>query len=240
MFKCVEIAKAVGVAPPAFQEHIIRYMFARRLDFDPGSKSVYSNFGYCLLGRVIERAARKPYDQFVLDTLLKPLGIRHTYMGRTLEPGTGEVRYYDSDRSTGACVFPVGFGERVPAPYGMWCLEAMDAHGGWVSTAVDLVRFGSAFDQPARFPAFQGAAFKGRFGPPYHHTGGLAGTSTILRRDKGGVTWAVLFNANKAASGKWLADDVTPLVQKALAGVTAWPSEDRFRALKYDEAPRAG
>jgi CubicO group peptidase (beta-lactamase class C family) len=34
---------------------IIRNMLGKPLDFDPGAKYVYSNFGYCVLGRVIEK-----------------------------------------------------------------------------------------------------------------------------------------------------------------------------------------
>src|SRR5262249_36305051 len=43
------------------------------------------------------------------------------------------------------------FGEastKVPWPYGGFHLEAMDAHGGWIASAVDLVRFASALDDP--------------------------------------------------------------------------------------------
>ena len=38
---------------------IIRYMLGKPLDFDPGTRYVYSNFGYCLLGRVIEAVTGK-------------------------------------------------------------------------------------------------------------------------------------------------------------------------------------
>ena len=48
--------------PPARPEHIIRYMLGRKLDFDPGQNYKYSNFGYCLLGRVIGRCLQKAPD----------------------------------------------------------------------------------------------------------------------------------------------------------------------------------
>jgi N-acyl-D-amino-acid deacylase len=35
-------------------------------------------------------------------------------------------------------------------PYTGFCLEAMDSHGAWVASAVDLVRFAAALDDPAR------------------------------------------------------------------------------------------
>src|SRR5690606_30194909 len=43
---------------------------------------------------------------------------------------------------------------RVAWPYGGFHLEAMDAHGGWIASAVDLVRFAVAFDRPDRCPLF--------------------------------------------------------------------------------------
>ena len=39
-------------------------------------------------------------------------------------------------------------GKPVPWPYGGWCLESMDSHGGWIASAEDLVRFAAAFDDP--------------------------------------------------------------------------------------------
>jgi N-acyl-D-amino-acid deacylase len=56
----------------------------------------------------------------------------------------GEVRYYDANVTSS--VFAEDLNQRVPPPYGAFYLEAMDAHGAWIASAVDLVRFASAFD----------------------------------------------------------------------------------------------
>ena len=40
-------------------------------------------------------------------------------------------------------------GQPVPGPYGTWYLEAMDAHGGWIASAIDLVRFASRVQRGA-------------------------------------------------------------------------------------------
>ena len=65
MFRSYGIAKATDTPPPAEAETIIRFMLGRRLDFEPGTKHVYSNFGYCLLGRVIEQLTGKHYAEAV-------------------------------------------------------------------------------------------------------------------------------------------------------------------------------
>lgn len=45
------------------------------LAIDPLSRFKYSNFGYGLLGMVIEKIAAQPYDDFVQQNIVKPLGL---------------------------------------------------------------------------------------------------------------------------------------------------------------------
>lgn len=160
MFRPIVIARALKVPPPAGPEHVISYMFGRELDFNPGERYAYSNLGYCILGRIIEKLTGKRYDEYVREQVLKPVGAEATRLGRTLPQyrAEGEVKYYEPNNPTArAVVRDVGGdgsddGEsspRVPLPYGTWNLEAMDSHGGWISSAPDLVRFASSFDVPA-------------------------------------------------------------------------------------------
>ena len=84
MFKSLEIAKALGLAGPATAGDIVRYMASQPLQFDPGSKSVYSNFGYCVLGRVIEKVSDKSYIDYVKREVAGPLGLTSIQLGHTL------------------------------------------------------------------------------------------------------------------------------------------------------------
>lgn len=143
MFRAVEIAEHLATAPPAGPWDVIHYMLEQPLDFDPGSGYAYSNFGYCLLGRVIEAVTGLDYAAAVQRELFGPLGIRDIRLGETLVTARGEVRYYANDEGTGPAVRGE-IGREVPQPYGAWNLEAMDAHGGWIASAVELVRFSSA------------------------------------------------------------------------------------------------
>src|SRR5207253_9317336 len=61
----VPIAVATGTPAPATTDSIIRYMMGKPLQFNPGSDYSYSNFGYSLLGRVIETITGQPYEKFV-------------------------------------------------------------------------------------------------------------------------------------------------------------------------------
>ncbi|HEX7173794.1 MAG TPA: serine hydrolase domain-containing protein [Pyrinomonadaceae bacterium] len=42
----------------------------------PGTAYEYSNYGFAILGRVVESAARKPYADYVREQILLPLGMR--------------------------------------------------------------------------------------------------------------------------------------------------------------------
>ena len=68
-----DIAVALGLTHPVDKLDVARYMYGRPLDFDPGTKDQYSNFGYLLAGAVVEKKAKpkyKSYFDFVDKTLL--------------------------------------------------------------------------------------------------------------------------------------------------------------------------
>ncbi len=166
MFRSIIIANATGVKPPAAQKQIIQYMMGRKLDFDPGTREAYSNFGYCVLGQIIEKLTGTPYIEYVQREILRPTGIHRMRLGRTLEAdrALGEVRYYPRGDRQIASVY--GDGKLVPAAYGGWFLEAMDSHGAWLASAPELVRYASSYDDPEHCPFLKSAAVKEMFARP--------------------------------------------------------------------------
>ena len=88
-----------------------------------------------------------PYGDYVQQQVLAPAGITDMRLGRTLfeDRAPGEVRYVNlPDQPLVPSVFP-GM-EYVPLAYGGFYMEAMDAHGGWIATAEDQIRFATAVD----------------------------------------------------------------------------------------------
>jgi N-acyl-D-amino-acid deacylase len=168
MFRTARIARELHVTPPAGPEAIVRNMLGRPLDFDPGTRYAYSNFGYCVLGRIIEAVTGKPYESYVRDEILSPIGITRMRIGATREDqrAEGEVRYYTRENRRAVSVFAPETGVRVPAQYGGWSLEAMDAHGGWIASAIDLVRFASAVDEDSKRRLLSNRAAIAMFAPP--------------------------------------------------------------------------
>ena len=76
-------AAMVGLADPAEAATIVRFMLGEPLDFDPGTRQAYSNFGFNVLGRVIEHVSGQPYEAYVRDHVLTPAGITAMRLGRT-------------------------------------------------------------------------------------------------------------------------------------------------------------
>ena len=66
------------------------------LTAEPGYHYAYSNFGYCLLGRIIERTTNQKYEQYIRDALLTPSAVPDMQIaGNTLEErAANEVKYY--------------------------------------------------------------------------------------------------------------------------------------------------
>jgi N-acyl-D-amino-acid deacylase len=166
MFRSVAFARELNLTPPAKACDVIECMLGVPLDFAPGERYAYSNYGYCLLGRVIEQLSGKSYEEYVRESVLAPLGIRDMQIGKTLPEGraAGEVKYYDGGK--GPAVVGEMLGEPVPHPYGAWYLEAMDSHGGWIASAEDLVKFAASFDVPAACPILKPESIAAMFSRP--------------------------------------------------------------------------
>jgi N-acyl-D-amino-acid deacylase len=240
MFQLVDISRTLKLDHPALTSDVVAFQLGRPLGFDPGSKYVYSNFGYCLLGRIIEVVAGQSYESFVAENIFKPAGMTGTRLAKTrlTDRADDEVRYYTQKLQKFPAVWDLaasktGQFEMVAAPYGQWEIEIMDSHGGWTSTAADLVRFVSAVDSssspllqpesrrmmllppsfadPAGRNSWYGLGWSVRPAGPegetnWWHSGSLPGTASLLVRRGDGYSWAVLMNVNLTKSEKLCAD----------------------------------
>jgi len=231
---------------------------AQPLDFDPGARQTYSNYGFCLLGRAIAKLSGMEYDAYVKANILDPAGARTMIQGRSLrkQRQDREVRYYSPDR--GPSVFAESLGQRVPYPYGGWNLEAMDSHGAWLASALDLARFAVSLDHDgdgallnldsleAMFARPEGVAAVGNSscyasgwarqesdkGPVFSHSGSLTGTSTLLVKRPDGRNLIVLFNARSGPRSSFFPGTLQPQLEAVLDAIAMWPSHDLFSEFK--------
>ncbi len=236
-------------------EDVVRYMMGKPVDFDPGTRYAYSNLGFLVLGRVIETVTGAKYEPWVRKHVLTPVQADGMYLGLGLPENRtpAEVTYYDSKQRTGPCLYAPRKGEQVPLPDGANNIEGYEAHGGWVASAIDLVRFSSAFDEANKSPLLSRESIKEMWAPPPHaaknsetyyacgwnvrpiagkgndkrnawHSGLIPGTSTILVRRWDGLNWAVLFNTEASHEGKVLSGLIDLPMHIAADAVESWPS----------------
>ena len=242
------ITDALG--PMADGPAIVRFMLDRPLDFKPGSRYAYSNFGYCLLGRVIEQITGSSYEEAVGQLVLKPSGITRMRLGHTRlkDRAKGEARYYPPPVES---ILPEDKGP-VDSPYGRFYLEPMDSHGGWIASAVDLVRFATWLDGSRKpglleketrrliesrpgapvsvdTPTYYGLGWMVRpkeQGANWWHAGSLPGTNALLVRTHHGMVWAAVFNSRPKGDG--FLGELDRALWQAAGEVEAWPPHDRF------------
>jgi N-acyl-D-amino-acid deacylase len=208
MFASIKIARALNVQSPPDKYQIAQYMLGQPLDFKPGSKEVYSNFGYSLLGQVIEKVSGKTYMQYIQEDLLAPLGVTDVYLGDSLlENRQPDEPYYTC---TGKAENVFNPGSQVCWPDGGWSIQGMDAHGGLVISANSLGTFLNAYcinGKPVSAP--------GSCGNELSFFGSLDGTLSLAVQRPDGINYVVILN-NRWDKKNGDYDDVKKVVDTAL------------------------
>lgn len=252
MFDAYGIATAMGATPPADPMVVIQYELAyKMLDFAPGTQSHYSNFGYCILGKVIEKISGESYEDYVRNSVLIPLGITDMHLGFNLlaDQLPNEVTYYDYPGA------PMAYSvydntSIVPWPYGGFNLEAMDAHGRWIASAQDLCKLLCAVDGFNTYPdIFSSATIDTMIEPsavspnyalgwnvnPYNnwwHLGSIPGTTTeIIRDGNDQINWVALLNT-RTASVSDISGALDNLLWTVKPTIVSWPSIDLFTGVE--------
>ncbi|MHB1080130.1 MAG: serine hydrolase domain-containing protein [Prosthecobacter sp.] len=164
----------------------------------PGEHFAYSNFGYCVLGRVLEKVLKLPYDKLITQEVLSKCGITSMHIANNTlaERQSQEVMYITAKEG---------------AAYSM-NVTRMDSHGGWIATASDLVRFVSQLpillnQDSIRAMTMHGVSEGYARGwnvnkvPNWWHTGSLPGTTTIMVHTAKGFCWAGLLNGRSEGLG---------------------------------------
>lgn len=170
---------------------------ARALEFEPGTKWAYSNYGFVLLGYLVERVSGMSYYDYVRRHVFAPAGM--TFTDSLPEEANVPLRARGYMRKNGAMALNT---ETLP-----W--RGSPAGGGY-STTGDLLRFAAALQggkllkpatlkqatqrqSPAGGPAY-GFGFvpsEGSMDGCYGHTGGAPGMNASLKICPGSVAVAL-------------------------------------------------
>ncbi len=246
VFNSLYIARKMNITPPATIDDIIRYQLGKKLYYTPGTKYSYSNFGYTVLGKIIEKTTGMNYEDYVQFAILHPLGIYDMHIGHSFydERYPNEVRYYELGKP-GKCYAYNGSGKLVPITYGGNNIELLGAAGGWVASAPELLKliisvdgFESKADilsqesiemmTPSKRNQGNTIGWRGTDGyGTWWRTGTLAGTSALIMRHQNEIDWVVLLNTSTKNRSR-IHNEISRTMFKALRSVKEWPDFDLF------------
>ena len=214
----LRISRDLGVPTPPSQHDIARWMAGQRLDHPPGSTYAYSNFGYLLLGLVIEAVTGADATHWIREAILEPEGVEGAdfQLGRSLREHRSQREPWYLDRR-GAGTFSVYRpSELVPFPDGGWSQETLETPGGWIATACAYEKFllGYRHDGARRQ---RGSRWD------TSSNGELRGTRSVARHRPDGVSYVALVNQDYNTAGL----DTLPVrdLDAALDAVSAWPTQ---------------
>jgi CubicO group peptidase (beta-lactamase class C family) len=198
------------------------------LDFPPGTKFRYSNTGYLVLAEIVGSAAKRPFNEFVTETLLRPAGMRRAGLfDGTSTPEGLATGYTHPDLGWAKLLAgtPLTDGHLVSIPRLPLTLPAGDA--GLYATVDDLLAWSRVMDGSALvskaeaekvfspglenygYGWFCGEGFKRR---RFRHNGGLPGyTSDFVKFPDEGITIVVVCNLDRARLSA-IVRDVTAIV----------------------------
>lgn len=80
------VADYAKVKPlPSRYDEQVKLVLDMKMDFDPGTKFQYSNTGYVILGKIIEKAGDRPWEDFLHQELFLPAGMNDIMGDRNAE-----------------------------------------------------------------------------------------------------------------------------------------------------------
>lgn len=192
-------------SPGSTHEQLIQLILdTRPLRQAPGSNYNYSNIGFRILGRVIEKITDMSYEEYFQE-LTAPLAFEDFSIGTNLRSdGNHEVHYYPHTSFS---------------PYN-YPVASVDSSGGWITSPTEMVEFllrVDGFDEPPDIlenttieemtrPSQNNRLYaKGWSVSPFNswpvsplnfwgHSGSLPGTASMVRRTDNNIAWAVFLN----------------------------------------------
>ncbi len=234
VFRTVEISTEMGLAYPAAPTNVISWMFSKPLDHAPGTTYAYSNLGYQILGRVIEKASGKSYLNYIQQDLLgsavltNSLGFANVIQSRSRPSDLApwEIWYGEPTPYLGrsAVDFPTNLTVR-DVDGGLY-YESFDSFGGVSASAIGLCHYLLNYWEGGHVRA-TGV----NYGWNYTFFGSLPGASSVLYQNisqnstaTNGLEFAALFNERDGATPGQDNSAALAAITSAAASITSWPT----------------
>ena len=128
----------------------IEAIFKTPLLYEPGTKTLYSDVDYMILGEIIERVSGKDLDTYLKDNFTKPMGLKHVTFNpleNGFEPSDCAATELNGNTRDGTVSFP---GIRTDTLQGQvhdekayYSMGGISGHAGLFSNATDLALLAS-------------------------------------------------------------------------------------------------
>jgi CubicO group peptidase (beta-lactamase class C family) len=230
------LGSVLGLGRAATLREMVSYMWTVWLDYDPNpdasGEQHYSNWGYQLLGAMIEKVAGISYDAFIRGYITAPLGATSFQVGPR---GPGHALQDELWYAGQTFMDPQwdwnGSMNWVEDPYAD-DLTTRPGAGSLVSSSVDYMRFLKAYFHSGdpKPSSLVGYSWEYTFygGGP----GNMSATRDRIQPDGSSLEWALLVNESDISN---TLDGLRANLDNFFAGITAWPTTNLFHTPAYYE-----
>lgn len=238
------VAKFLDKPLPLTMDDMVLYATKNKLRAAPGGRFNYSNLGYIVLSKVIEKVSGMPYEIYVKDSILFPIGCYDIHLANNYTEGfrENEVTYYEVKEAEPVPAFD-GTDTLVMKSLGGNDVRGLYGAGGWVASPVELLKLVAAINEcpvQKNFLTQESIEFMTPYGKSskpagwasssakfWLRTGSMSGTSALIKAEKDGYTWVFISNSS-SWNGPGLARQMNRAITQALRKVKKWPEADYF------------
>ena len=243
MFRTTDIMRWEEMDHTPSADELIAFQLRQKLRDKPGGAPQYSNIGYLVLSRVIEKVSGVSYEEYIQRHVLWPAGCYDMHIARNYydERFPHEVKYYGSDPNDEIESFD-GSGKMKPRQYGGNNITGLQGAGAWVCSAVELLRLVASIDgkegvpdilSPQSVSEMKRIARKGDYALGWARynsktgslirTGTMSGTCAYIE-NKGNTAYVFLTNTSHYR-GASFTNSIGRMVNTAMSKVSEWPSD---------------
>ncbi len=243
-FANYSVAVTIGGELPLSLDDMVLYATKCRVRSRPGGSYDYSNLGYMILGKIIERVSSMEYESYVRDSVLAPIGCHDIYIGRNFSENRppNEVQYYEVKEAEPVEAYD-GSGRMTMKSDGGNNVTLLGGAGGWVASPVELLRLVAAIndcdskpnilsdesialmtrdDESEKPMGWANCDSKG-----WLRSGSMSGTSALIKCQPDGYTWVFVTNSS-AWIGPRLSSHIGYAITEAISKVDEWTPRDLF------------
>lgn len=242
MFRSADLIRWTGRNRKLTEDEVIAFQLGLRLRDNPGGSAQYSNVGYLVLSRVIEKVSGMTYEDYMRKHVLEPAGCYDMQIARNFrhEKHRREVTYYGHAPEDLIESYD-GSGLMREREYGGHNIEGLQGAGAWVCSAAELLRLVASIDGQPGVPDILTKESIAKMNTPLRtgdfpygwarmqakggvmtRTGTMSGTSAYIKSRPNGLSYAFITNTS-SYRGASFTNRIGQMIDNALTRIKEWP-----------------